>query len=95
MSDDENAEDIVPRECIESVRVQMFRMIPERGYHRTSVAEEIGHEFSTKDGVSLPIINGTNKVGHSLALISSWGFKSTLASRYPTLSLQRARKEEP
>ena len=51
-SDDENAEDIGPsRECIESVRAQMFRMIPERGYTiEPAWLREIGHEFSTKDG---------------------------------------------
>ena len=51
-SDDENAEDIGPsRESIESVRAQMFRMIPERGYTiEPAWLREIGHEFSPKDG---------------------------------------------
>ena len=51
-SDDENAEDIGPsRESIESVRAQMFRMIPARGYTiEPAWLREIGHEFSSKDG---------------------------------------------
>ena len=93
-SDDENAEDIGPsRESIESVRAQMFRMIPARGYTiEPAWLRRLVMNFPQRTAVLLSIINGTKRVVHSLALISSWGLKASLASRYPTLRLPKSTK---